>query len=759
MSTNQNVGIRLKRLKSIAWLSLGFSLSASAYQEVELTLDQQLAALIEQHQLTGEPDKGVNIPSPTDPEVELGKQLFFSKSLSGDKNVACATCHHPYLGGGDDLALTIGVNAQDPDVLGEQRKPIDGQYTVPRNSPTVFNSWTAMRSMFRDSRVEFVDLTDPSKGISTPDVAFNEADPNAGDSLLAAQARFPVTSTVEMLGDSFAAGLDNEAIRAHLTDRIADIGMGQGALFKNEWRERFEQVYQQQVQSGEEVVTFANIMKAIAKYEQSLNFTQNPWFDYIKGDVNALSDAQKRGAILFLTLPPRPDPNDPDPQGPPPGLVITQCVACHSGDTFDHLVGANEHRVAFPQIGPGTGAGATGTNDLGRSQRTLSAIDDFKFRSPSLLNIEVTAPYGHSGSYQTLEQVMRHYNNFHLTVNNYLDNQQWCEQPQFKDRADCVSLFPNARADSQAAMDLVLEEQANGAPILLPIGLDDQQIDDMVAFLKALTDPCVKDAECLSPWLPSRYEASPDNLTLHAKTETGVPLYLAQDCDNNDNTIANYSRLRFDQQECLSGTSKSFYVDVKHDNSLLYISTFGDAGDVSVNYHPTTWATSTNATRVANNLSSSNELLTISVNKGYHFISVSDANSFENLALVVSVDSATRDPLPQPSAIDDACSSMMPIGYSALEEGIATCIDPMGSWYYFYVAQPGTSYELRTQHGSGQLAVYTDYFWPSAQWHQFSSSNDGVDQYLRLDNLNQGWYFIKVDASNNMGSSIQLTQR
>ena len=736
---------------------LTVSYYSNAYQATELTLDQQLTQLIEQHQLTGDPAIGLTLPSPNDPEVQLGKQLFFSKSLSGDKNVACATCHHPYLGGGDDLALTIGVNAKDPDVLGEQRKPIDGNYTVPRNSPTVFNSWTAMRSMFRDSRVEFVDFDDPSKGISTPDVAFKEADPNAGNSLLAAQSRFPVTSTVEMLGDTFAAGLDNESIRAHLTARIANSGTGQDALFKNEWRARFEQVYQ--APDGEEVVTFDNIMKAIAKYEQSLNFTQNPWFDYIKGDKDALTDAQKRGAILYFTLPPRPDPNDPDPQGPPPGTIITQCVACHSGDTFDHLVGANEHRVAFPQIGPGTGAGATGTNDLGRSGRTLNATEDFKFRSPSLLNIEVTAPYGHSGSYQTLEQVMRHYNNFHLAVNNYLDNQGWCEQPQFRDRADCGSLFPNARADSEEAMNLVLEEQANGAPILLPIGLSDQQIDDMVAFLKALTDPCVKNAECLSPWLPSRFEASPDNLTLHAKTETGVPLYLPQDCEKNDNTIANYSRISIDQQECISGFEKSFYIDVKHDNSLLYISTFGGSGDASINYHSSTWPTAENAMRQANIVNSNDELLTISVNKGYHYISVSDANNFENLAVVVSVDSANREPLEQPPAINDACKVMEATGYSALAEGVSTCIDPNGSWYYFYVNEEAASYELRTQHGSGQIQVYTDYFWPSPIWHQFSSAKQGVDQYLRLDNLNSGWYFIKVETNENSGSSIQLTRR
>ncbi|MDJ0919320.1 MAG: cytochrome c peroxidase, partial [Woeseiaceae bacterium] len=57
--------------------------------------------------LTGDPTTGRDLPSINDPLAQLGKLLFFSKSLSGDFDTACASCHHPALGGGDGLALPV----------------------------------------------------------------------------------------------------------------------------------------------------------------------------------------------------------------------------------------------------------------------------------------------------------------------------------------------------------------------------------------------------------------------------------------------------------------------------------------------------------------------------------------------------------------------------------------------------------------------------------------------------------------------------
>ena len=142
-------------------LTLGLASHAMAIP-IPDDLDTELRKLIEQHSLTGEPNKGFEIPSVDSKEVKLGKLLFFSKALSGNKDVACASCHHPYLGGGDGLSLAVGTLAENEDVLGPGRKTTTGEFYVARNTPTIFNAGLYKRSLFRDARVEFVDWLDPS---------------------------------------------------------------------------------------------------------------------------------------------------------------------------------------------------------------------------------------------------------------------------------------------------------------------------------------------------------------------------------------------------------------------------------------------------------------------------------------------------------------------------------------------------------------------------------------------------------------------
>ncbi|OQX01181.1 MAG: hypothetical protein BWK73_46865, partial [Thiothrix lacustris] len=62
-------------------------------------LDAELEGLIQRYGLTGDPSRGKNVPSIDAPLAQLGLKLFFNKALSGDKDVACVTCHHPLLGG------------------------------------------------------------------------------------------------------------------------------------------------------------------------------------------------------------------------------------------------------------------------------------------------------------------------------------------------------------------------------------------------------------------------------------------------------------------------------------------------------------------------------------------------------------------------------------------------------------------------------------------------------------------------------------
>ena len=119
--------------------------------------DIALRGLIQKHGLRGDPALGREIPSIDEPLAQLGRKLFFSKSLGGDRDSACVTCHHPALGGGDGLPMSIGVGADDPDLLGPGRTHPDGDLTVPRNAPTTFNIALWEKGLFWDSRVESLD--------------------------------------------------------------------------------------------------------------------------------------------------------------------------------------------------------------------------------------------------------------------------------------------------------------------------------------------------------------------------------------------------------------------------------------------------------------------------------------------------------------------------------------------------------------------------------------------------------------------------
>ncbi len=170
-------------LKVISIASLYLMLSACNNGSSSITVsDTELSKLVADAGLTGDPSTGRTLPAVTDDKVQLGKKLFFTKGLGGDDDSACVTCHHPSLGGGDDLSLSIGVGAETPDLLGPGRfhdmnavgGEFDGGPTVPRNAPTTFNIALWDQALFHDGRVESLGKTpgvngDDGLGIRTPD--------------------------------------------------------------------------------------------------------------------------------------------------------------------------------------------------------------------------------------------------------------------------------------------------------------------------------------------------------------------------------------------------------------------------------------------------------------------------------------------------------------------------------------------------------------------------------------------------------------
>jgi cytochrome c peroxidase len=472
-------------------------------------LDTELRTLIEQNGLTGDPAAGRDLPSIGDPLVELGRRLFFSKSLGGDFDAACVSCHHPSLGGADSLSLSVGAGTLDPDLLGPGRMTMAGVPTVARNAPSTFNAGLFDSGLFWDSRVESLGKLEGQNGavsgISTPESGQFVVDvmASAGSATLpSAQARFPVVSVVEMRG-SLEAGASSATLRQHLAARLGDFGTARGELAQNEWLAAFRTAFVSAA-PAEALITFDNIAAAIAAYERSQVFVDSPWRSYVEGDTGAIGDAAKRGAVLFLT------PADRRGGG---------CVQCHSGDAFTD---EQHHAIGAPQFGPGTGA--PDDNDFGRENVTGSTFDRFRFRTPSLLNVAVTAPYMHTGAYATLAEVLRHYDNPNQTVDRFFGRGGWCSLAQFAAVPDCARLYPAAEQNSALALDKIASERSANDPAALPnINLDSAERDDIVAFLETLTDPCVLDRDCLAPWIAMPDEA-PDEHQLDAHDRDGNPL-------------------------------------------------------------------------------------------------------------------------------------------------------------------------------------------------------------------------------------------
>ena len=469
--------------------------------------DEQLIALIDSQGLTGDPSSGRTLPDITDDKAQLGMKLFYSNSLGGNFDSTCVTCHHPVLGGADDLSLSVGVDADNEDLLGEGRTHTSSQPPVPRNAPTVFNLALWDSGLFHDSRVESLGkesgVNGAASGIRTPDSSFDVADTNAGANLATAQARFPVTSVEKMKSEHFEDSSDNDTIRAHLAARIGNYGVGAGELTTNDWLTEFQTAFGSTA-SAEDLITFDNIAEAISEYVRSMVFVESPWAQYIAGDRDALTDQQKEGAILFLT---------PAQDGG------TGCASCHNGDFFTD---EQHHVVAFPQIGPSKGNGTSGDDDFGRERETGDTDHRYQFCTPSLLNVSVTAPYGHAGSYDSLRVVVRHYNNPENRVEDYFDDGGWCQLEQFEDITGCASLYPNAQSNTNDAVTKLEEDRDNNNTLFVQnIRLNNDEVNQIVAFIEALTDPCVEDRSCLAPWIPDTSDSGPDDQQLNVVDNNG----------------------------------------------------------------------------------------------------------------------------------------------------------------------------------------------------------------------------------------------
>ena len=459
-------------------------------------LDQKLRAVILREGFDdGIPD-AERLPNIKDPLAQLGKKLFYTKLLGGDFDTACGSCHHPKLGGGDSLSLPIGVTAEIPDLLGPGRMhsetgfEFDSGPTVSRNSNSIFNIAFWKRALFWDGRIEQV-----PGGIRTPETALGRPDSNAGPNLVTAQARFPFLARDEMRGHKSELRLRKEELRAHIASRL-HTNLSKSKDDTN-WLEEFRIAFNKPKGTLSELISFDNIALAIAEFERSQIFVNTPFASYVQGDKTAISEEAKLGALLFF--------NTSENGG-------AGCSSCHSGEFFTD---EKFHVLAIPQIGRGKGdddlfsnmSGAKKTDDFGRFRITGNPEDLYAFRTPTLLNVTATGPWGHSGAYTKLENIVRHHLNPNQALEFYDISQLDQQGLQLED------MMINTQ-NALEHLDTLRETNLSNLSIIY---LSEDEISDLLIFLKTLTDPCVQDSVCLAPWIDGDFK-----FTITSNIEQGV---------------------------------------------------------------------------------------------------------------------------------------------------------------------------------------------------------------------------------------------
>jgi cytochrome c peroxidase len=235
-------------------------------------------------------------------KVALGKLLFYDPVLSGGKDVACASCHHPSLGYGDALDLSIGVNGKG---LGTTRHflfPNDIPFAK-RNALSIVNA--AFNGIIADGTY------DPA----TAPMFFDNRTRS-----LEFQSVEPLKTVEEMKGRA----ISSTAILDSVASRLKNIP-------------QYAQLFDNAFGSGNSV-TVQNMGKAIAAFERTIVSNHSPYDAYIRGDKSAMTATQIQGMNAF---------------------VATGCAKCHSGPMFSDFA---LHVLSVPDNAKlPTDAGASGS--------------------------------------------------------------------------------------------------------------------------------------------------------------------------------------------------------------------------------------------------------------------------------------------------------------------------------------------------------------------------------------------------------------
>lgn len=393
------------------------------------------------------------VPAQEPAQVLLGQALFFDKELSGNRNISCATCHNPLLGSADAQALSRGQGAIG---LGPTRVHGAQSEFLPRNSIEIWNRGVpGWDTMFWDGRLGG-NLQD---GYESP---AGEQTPQDFTNALAAFVIIPLTPPEEMRG--FPGEVDVFGQPNELADLADDDFTTMWSMIVDrttaipEYRDMYTAAFPGVAIEDIDIVHLSNAMGAFMA--EGFTALDSPFDRFLAGDDDALSDRQKRGALLFYGT--------------------AGCASCHQGalqTDFDF------HNIAVPQVGGGKGDEAP--FDHGRGRETGEDSDRFKFRTPSLRNVELSGPWMHNGAYGQLEDVVRHHLDPATSLQGYSEDNI---EPEIRGH------FQNDPDTFAALLDNIAPQLAPSAP------LGDDDVTDLLAFLSALTDPSTLNLHHLVPY-------------------------------------------------------------------------------------------------------------------------------------------------------------------------------------------------------------------------------------------------------------------
>ena len=307
--------------------------------------------------------------------ADLGRMLWFDRIQGLNDDNTCAGCHSPTHGFGDTQPIAIGI--ENNGIVGPDRTGPRNQRRTPMAANAAFYPALMWNSRFNSVAGN---PFDNSRGFVFP--APEGTSLSSLPHLLTAQAFIPPTERTEAAGFHFPGG--NAELRGEVVRRL-NANANYRELFGRQFTE---------VRDGAPI-TFEHVAQAIAEFEFTLVFANAPIDRYARGDRNAMTPSQKRGATLFFGS---------------AGCVRCHAVAGRSNEMFSDF---RQHVAGIPQIAPSFGNvvfdGPGGNEDFGLEQVTGDAADRYAFRTSPLRNVALQPAFMHDGAFVWLEDAIRYH--------------------------------------------------------------------------------------------------------------------------------------------------------------------------------------------------------------------------------------------------------------------------------------------------------------------------------------------------------------